>query len=795
MLFHGNIDGQNNRLVRWLFESVGVNPGHVESKFFYNTTNDRVNVGTGVGYQEVAYLSDLVGFSKWKYNIDAATTGPITLTGEQTVDDIPLVAGDRVLVKDQADQTTNGYYTVSAGAWTRITEADTAAEIENSQVIVEWGTDNGGTIWKNQNADGSITQWTTPIIFSQLSITVPTEDKFVKVSLTDTTEKYLSDAIYNSIVTSGPAIDNQSTVKLVHINQGADETISFGLDLTNYTGNMKVTGNFEATGVTTLNDVNFTPGATIDWTDTTQTGVTTFDAGYNAAYAEWSTININGTTTYGSTSNTTGNQNFDSNYTWDYVWSSITYSAADQPNWCNVSDTLPLTEINPWTCDKVTVELVYSLWGTNLHEFLIWNLPQSVSDWDWTVQVSYSVNTISVTQTAWAGTYTGQVCWFTVWWLPTYISNEWVNESYSWTNTVDYSGTLNNNYAADYVENNVYEAGATINNDGTVENNYAETYVETNNQDGMVNNNYGATSVENNTYTAGSEINNTGDQTINNTDLTTDVTNTNTTTNISGGTTNYTDGAVTNYDSTTQVTMEGDTNIENLSVTNISYAESYVAGEALTNRQPLRLGKLSLGENVDQVYGANATDTDHSAFIGFASKNTLIGETLAVLQWPRVIGLSAVYGNLVDTSEYFLTDAGGIGLVAGTVSVRIWDADGTDALVGLNAPLPAASLVPPKQLKANNVWTAGQVATLVDQDTFEWQTVSGWSIPKKESFTGDGLDTTWVLTQTPIAESDIVYNESGLVLIDPTHYSISGTTLTFTTAPANLEKIYIKYDY
>lgn len=137
MLFHGNIDGQNNRLVRWLFESVGVNPGHVESKFFYNTTNDRVNVGTGVGYQEVAYLSDLVGFSKWKYNIDAATTGPITLTGEQTVDDIPLVAGDRVLVKDQADQTTNGYYTVSAGAWTRITEADTAAEIENSQVIVE----------------------------------------------------------------------------------------------------------------------------------------------------------------------------------------------------------------------------------------------------------------------------------------------------------------------------------------------------------------------------------------------------------------------------------------------------------------------------------------------------------------------------------------------------------------------------------------------------------------------------------------------------------------------------------
>ena len=68
------------------------------------------------------------------------------------------------------------------------------------------------------------------------------------------------------------------------------------------------------------------------------------------------------------------------------------------------------------------------------------------------------------------------------------------------------------------------------------------------------------------------------------------------------------------------------------------------------------MGKLSLGENVDQVYGANATDADHATFIGFASKDTLIGETLAVLQGPRVIGLSAVYGPLVDTSTYYLQD-------------------------------------------------------------------------------------------------------------------------------------------
>ena len=49
----------------------------------------------------------------------AATTANITLSGTQTIDGITLVAGDRVLVKNQTAGANNGIYEVAAGAWAR----------------------------------------------------------------------------------------------------------------------------------------------------------------------------------------------------------------------------------------------------------------------------------------------------------------------------------------------------------------------------------------------------------------------------------------------------------------------------------------------------------------------------------------------------------------------------------------------------------------------------------------------------------------------------------------------------
>ncbi|TGP13555.1 hypothetical protein EN877_34035, partial [Mesorhizobium sp. M1D.F.Ca.ET.234.01.1.1] len=52
-----------------------------------------------------------------------ATTANITLYGLQTIDSVLTQVGDRVLVKDQADQTQNGIYTASEGQWFRAADA------------------------------------------------------------------------------------------------------------------------------------------------------------------------------------------------------------------------------------------------------------------------------------------------------------------------------------------------------------------------------------------------------------------------------------------------------------------------------------------------------------------------------------------------------------------------------------------------------------------------------------------------------------------------------------------------
>lgn len=79
-----------------------------------------------------------------KRSVRAATTANITLSGTQTVDGIALVAGDRVLVKDQSTPSQNGIYVVAAGAWTRAADADAITELSGAVVAVDAGTTNGG---------------------------------------------------------------------------------------------------------------------------------------------------------------------------------------------------------------------------------------------------------------------------------------------------------------------------------------------------------------------------------------------------------------------------------------------------------------------------------------------------------------------------------------------------------------------------------------------------------------------------------------------------------------------------
>jgi hypothetical protein len=67
----------------------------------------------------------------------AATYSVLTLSGAQTIDGVACVAGDRVLVMGQTAAADNGIYVVAAGAWTRATDANTAAKMmRGTQVAV-----------------------------------------------------------------------------------------------------------------------------------------------------------------------------------------------------------------------------------------------------------------------------------------------------------------------------------------------------------------------------------------------------------------------------------------------------------------------------------------------------------------------------------------------------------------------------------------------------------------------------------------------------------------------------------
>jgi hypothetical protein len=93
------------------------------------------------------YVDSLALGISWKQPVNAATTANITLSGAQTIDAVSVVAGDRVLVKDQTAQADNGIYVAAVGAWSRSPDADTYDEMISALVFVESGGQAGGAFY------------------------------------------------------------------------------------------------------------------------------------------------------------------------------------------------------------------------------------------------------------------------------------------------------------------------------------------------------------------------------------------------------------------------------------------------------------------------------------------------------------------------------------------------------------------------------------------------------------------------------------------------------------------------
>ena len=104
-----------------------------------------------------------------KQSVKAATTANLaSMSGPLTVDGISLVAGDRVLVKDQTTTSANGVYVVASGAWTRTLDMDEWVHLPGAYLFVEQGTVNADMGYLC-TADQGGTLNTTAITFVQFN--------------------------------------------------------------------------------------------------------------------------------------------------------------------------------------------------------------------------------------------------------------------------------------------------------------------------------------------------------------------------------------------------------------------------------------------------------------------------------------------------------------------------------------------------------------------------------------------------------------------------------------------------
>ena len=120
-----------------------------------------------------SYVDDAVAGLRTRTIAEVATTANVNLTNGleagDTIDGVTLVAGDRVLVKDQSTATENGLYlAVSSGAASRDPEHDSIAELSGGMVVVNQGSTNDNKIFLcTTDSDGSL--GTTNITYTQVT--------------------------------------------------------------------------------------------------------------------------------------------------------------------------------------------------------------------------------------------------------------------------------------------------------------------------------------------------------------------------------------------------------------------------------------------------------------------------------------------------------------------------------------------------------------------------------------------------------------------------------------------------
>jgi len=109
-----------------------------------------------------SYVDDAVAGLRTRTIAECCSTANVNISNGleagDTIDGVTLVAGDRVLLKDQTDATENGLYlSVSSGAASRDPEHDSISELSGGMVVVNQGTANDNKIFLcTTDSDGSL---------------------------------------------------------------------------------------------------------------------------------------------------------------------------------------------------------------------------------------------------------------------------------------------------------------------------------------------------------------------------------------------------------------------------------------------------------------------------------------------------------------------------------------------------------------------------------------------------------------------------------------------------------------
>lgn len=106
---------------------------------------------------ELLYPKEVIGsYLSWKLPVRAVSTLiSITLSGLQTIDDVVLAEGDRILVTSQTSAIENGIYIVRALAnWIRTNDLEDGSSAANISIFINEGTVNGGSLYYCTNLIG-----------------------------------------------------------------------------------------------------------------------------------------------------------------------------------------------------------------------------------------------------------------------------------------------------------------------------------------------------------------------------------------------------------------------------------------------------------------------------------------------------------------------------------------------------------------------------------------------------------------------------------------------------------------